>query len=189
MDMKIQGIIPKTPTDQELKEAFPDALPIIDEKISEWEEKRDTLISEVGEAVERGKGYDPVTRGVCLEIWKLNLNPQFAEIERHLWRLRRLRESYLGGVRRDQVTPYMIARAREFPIESLAESKVRKFGKRSRMLCPLHQEKTPSFTIYPDNRWHCFGACARGGDVIDFLQLHRGLNFQDAVKFLAGRTS
>ena len=36
--------------------------------------------------------------------------------------------------------------------------------------CPLHQERTPSFYVYEDSkRWHCFGACGAGGDVIDLL--------------------
>ena len=37
--------------------------------------------------------------------------------------------------------------------------------------CPLHDEKTASFYVYADSqRWHCYGACASGGDVIELLQ-------------------
>jgi DNA primase len=34
--------------------------------------------------------------------------------------------------------------------------------------CPLpdHEDKTPSFYIYPPGRWWCYG-CSRGGDVVD----------------------
>lgn len=43
---------------------------------------------------------------------------------------------------------------------------------KSRGLCPMHQEKTPSFYVYTDSqKWRCFGACASGGDVIDLLQI------------------
>jgi hypothetical protein len=36
--------------------------------------------------------------------------------------------------------------------------------------CPLHNEHTPSFYVYEDRqRWHCFGACATGGDVVNLL--------------------
>ena len=43
--------------------------------------------------------------------------------------------------------------------------------------CPLpnHEDRTPSFYIYPDeigSRWWCYG-CGRGGDVID-LEFHCG---------------
>ena len=38
--------------------------------------------------------------------------------------------------------------------------------------CPLHQEKTGSFHVWEDKgTWRCFGACARGGDVIQLTQL------------------
>jgi hypothetical protein len=40
--------------------------------------------------------------------------------------------------------------------------------------CPLHQERTPSFYVYHDDskgwRWRCFGACASGGDIVDFYR-------------------
>lgn len=36
--------------------------------------------------------------------------------------------------------------------------------------CPLHEERTASFFVYEGSqRWHCFGACAAGGDVVDLL--------------------
>lgn len=33
-------------------------------------------------------------------------------------------------------------------------------------LCPFHTENTPSFTVYADSSYHCFG-CGENGDVID----------------------
>ena len=39
-------------------------------------------------------------------------------------------------------------------------------------ICPLHSEETPSFRVNPVLRtWHCFGACGRGGDVIELARL------------------
>lgn len=40
-------------------------------------------------------------------------------------------------------------------------------------LCPLHDEKTPSFKVYPDGHFHCYG-CGAHGDVLDLHQLHHG---------------
>src|SRR5215212_10030698 len=45
-----------------------------------------------------------------------------------------------------------------------------RIGERWVAKCPLpgHDEKTPSFTVYPEtNSWYCFGACRHGGDVVD----------------------
>lgn len=41
-----------------------------------------------------------------------------------------------------------------------------------KICCPFHQESTPSLHVYDDGSWHCFGACQRGGDVIDFVGLY-----------------
>jgi Protein of unknown function (DUF3987)/CHC2 zinc finger len=42
--------------------------------------------------------------------------------------------------------------------------------------CPIHDEQNgEAFVIYPDDRWQCFGACSRQGDVIDLeKELHGG---------------
>lgn len=54
-------------------------------------------------------------------------------------------------------------------------------------LCPFHSERTPSFSVSPDKQiYYCFG-CKRGGGVINFIMEEEGLNFPDAVRFLAKR--
>lgn len=54
-------------------------------------------------------------------------------------------------------------------------------------LCPFHNEKTPSFSVSPDKQiFHCFG-CGAGGGVITFAMKAEGLEFPDAVRFLADR--
>ena len=54
--------------------------------------------------------------------------------------------------------------------------------------CPFHSERTPSFHVSPVRQtWHCFGACAEGGNVITFLMRADGLTFPQAVQRLAER--
>ncbi len=50
-------------------------------------------------------------------------------------------------------------------------------------LCPFHDEKTPSFFIFPDNRFKCF-SCNERGDAVDFLQRLHGLDFHQALAHL-----
>ena len=61
-------------------------------------------------------------------------------------------------------------------------------GKNLVGLCPFHNEKTPSFTIYPENgSFYCFG-CGAGGDVITFIGLTENLDYIESVKLLAEKS-
>ncbi len=74
-------------------------------------------------------------------------------------------------------------------IESVVSSYVhlKKHGRISNGLCPFHSEKSPSFTVYPENQsFYCFG-CGAGGDVITFVRRIENLEYVEAVKFLAQR--
>ena len=59
-------------------------------------------------------------------------------------------------------------------------------GKSMKGLCPFHSEKHGSFFVYPESgTWHCFGACATGGDVFSFIMKKEGLSFSEALERLA----
>jgi DNA primase len=63
--------------------------------------------------------------------------------------------------------------------------RLRRFGNRYSGLCPFHNEKTPSFSIYTDHQWFkCYG-CGASGDVLKFVQTIEGLTFWEALKKLA----
>lgn len=54
-------------------------------------------------------------------------------------------------------------------------------------LCPFHNEKTPSFTVFPATQsFYCFG-CGAGGDAISFVMRSENLEYVGAVEFLARR--
>lgn len=54
-------------------------------------------------------------------------------------------------------------------------------------LCPFHNEKTPSFVVYPETQsFYCFG-CGAGGDIITFIKKIQNLDYVEAVKWLAAR--
>ena len=64
---------------------------------------------------------------------------------------------------------------------------LRRRGRNLVGLCPFHNEKTPSFTVYPEtSSYYCFG-CGAGGDVIGFIRNIENLDYVEAVKFLADR--
>ncbi len=66
-------------------------------------------------------------------------------------------------------------------------SPLRRVGSRWVGRCPFHEERTPSFSVNPERRlYHCFG-CGRGGDLITFVRETEGLDFVQAVEWLAER--
>ncbi len=74
-------------------------------------------------------------------------------------------------------------------IESVISSYVnlKRQGKLLKGLCPFHNEKTPSFTVYPDTRsFYCFG-CGAGGEVITFIRRIENLDYVESIKLLADR--
>jgi DNA primase len=63
--------------------------------------------------------------------------------------------------------------------------RLRRVGNRYTGLCPFHNEKTPSFSIYADHQFYkCFG-CDAKGDVFNFVMQIEGLSFWEALKKLA----
>lgn len=65
---------------------------------------------------------------------------------------------------------------------------LKKAGRNYQGLCPFHAEKTPSFVVFPETgTWHCFGACATGGDLLTFVMKRENLSFGEALQMLAPR--
>ncbi len=59
-------------------------------------------------------------------------------------------------------------------------------GRSFKANCPFHQEKTPSFHVFPDRQsWRCFGSCATGGDVLSFVMRSENLEFGEALRQMA----
>lgn len=58
-------------------------------------------------------------------------------------------------------------------------------GRRFLALCPFHSEKTASFTVSPElGIFKCFG-CGSSGDAFSFLEKYEGMNFIEALEYLA----
>lgn len=65
---------------------------------------------------------------------------------------------------------------------------LKRAGTRYNGLCPFHSERTPSFTVFPENQsFFCFG-CEAGGDAFTFIMRAENLDYKGAIEFLAKRS-
>lgn len=63
---------------------------------------------------------------------------------------------------------------------------LKRSGKVLKANCPFHDDRTPSFTVYPNTQtFHCFG-CGKGGTVIDYVMYRDSIKEPyEAVEYLA----
>lgn len=62
---------------------------------------------------------------------------------------------------------------------------LRPSGSSFKARCPFHEERTPSFMVWPDRQfWKCFG-CGESGDVISFVSKVENMDFPTALRRLA----
>lgn len=55
-------------------------------------------------------------------------------------------------------------------------------GTNIRVLCPFHNDQTPSLHIYQDH-YHCY-VCQAHGDLFTRIQKARGIDFQESVTWV-----
>jgi len=178
------------PTEIELLKIFPEGREIIRQKIDEWTRTKGKLLcKEVMPALKKISGItDDFSRWFWKEAYKCLVDPRFTEAVEQLARLERLQILTADTKHSQNILNFAQKKeaAKQTPILSLYPfQKLRKVGSRHTALCPIHNENTPSFFIYPDNSFHCFG-CQAHGDAIDFMRLLKECSFKEAIGQMAG---
>jgi hypothetical protein len=176
-------------SDKELLEIFPEAKTIIPKKIAEWIEERDEILDTIKKKLTLIKHQVPneFSQWFWREWVKVTDGEELLKIDGHIARLERLQSVAKGRTPKGRLTEEEIQQALAVPIENLINQPLRKSGKALVGLCPLHNERRPSFYIYPEtNSCWCYG-CNQGGNVINFVRLLHGYSFKEAVKYLIGK--
>ena len=66
--------------------------------------------------------------------------------------------------------------------------KLKRVGNSFRGPCPFHQGTGPNFSVVPaKGLYHCF-VCKESGDVFTYLQKRLGMDFPDAIRYVAHRS-
>lgn len=89
--------------------------------------------------------------------------------------------------RPERLDPAVLKRC--YPIDAVirrAGVPLRRSGARLVGCCPFHEERTPSFTVYPDQAsYHCYG-CGAHGDIFSFIMAAERCSFAEAIARLTG---
>ena len=163
--------------DRELLKIFPEAKPYLREKLQNYLAKIERLGNIIKESllqIERTKA-DKFTNWFRKEIIKVffgeDYNQTFKKAKRLVWLLKPPAE------RKEEITSWMIERAKEYPMRDLILLNRSQFA-----VCPFHKERHASLYCR-NNFYHCF-ACGETGDTIKFVMKTQGLSFKEAVKYL-----
>lgn len=176
-------------TQAELFSIFPEAKYIVPDLLKEFMQQHDSLVNTITNNLSELK--KDTTDEFDYFFWrtwlKLTIVQDLVELDRHIACLsRHLR--FINGKPNNasQLSEDQIDAARCVPIESLVDGQFRKSGRDLVCICPLHDEKTPSFHIYTSqNRAWCFG-CNQGGDSIWLVMMMHEYSFKNAVISLTG---
>lgn len=168
-------------------EVFPEAKETIVQKILEYEILKEKFIDIIKEKLKIIKDKAPPDDQWFWKEWvKINEVEELIEVENHIKRLKFIKSAAEGRVPTGRITDEDIKKAKQTPIENIINKPLKKVGKNLITNCPFHDDRHPSFYIYPQtNTCWCF-SCGQGGDSISFAMLLFGLDFIAVVKQLNG---
>jgi len=176
-------------SEKDALEWFPEVnAKLISEKIGEWREHYEHLVSSLGtELSEKSKSASAEEWPIWKMVIELKYDIEFQKIYRQLRRLARLKDFFTPRAPPDKSGMdwnARIERVKVVPIETIIDIKLRPSGDKLIGLCPLHPDKSPSFYIYCNtNTFYCFG-CGKGGDIIKFIMLLHGCSFIEALRHI-----
>jgi hypothetical protein len=120
------------------------------------------------------------------DIWCVRCEVEKLAIEQKVAPMRRVLARIVSREQRrpfGSITDEMIARANERDIHEVFTTIVGTPVHAGMSTCPLHDDKTASFSMRRHNRYRCFGCDARGS-VIDLYMKVQGVGFIQAVRAL-----
>ena len=172
-------------TPEEWLRIFPEVKEIIPEKLAEAKKEQAKLEDYITRYLEMINS-DPssLSRFWMAELMKLDQGKKLVEFDQRIAELRRY--IYPKPTFENGYQDYDIEQARGVPVDQLVGGTIRQSGNRVFAFCPFHQEKTPSFCIYEENSWYCFGCGVSGANAIDFVMKRDKKDFKEAVFHLIG---
>jgi hypothetical protein len=166
------------------KDSKADLIVIFREEIKKLGAQAETITKKIrAKSQEEVQWEDKVWADIAMTRLEENRDEIFKRIDQLKFRIRSLQ----GKKIKDEITQDDIDAAKLIPITEYYTARVRRSGGTLHGLCPFHEERTPSFTIWvAKNRFKCFG-CGVFGDSIDYVCRTEKLEFLDAVKLMLNK--
>lgn len=174
--------------DMKYWKTIPGLASVIKERIGDWQKEA----TKVEEGIKSRLEELYQIKADEFSIWfgkyfiKLLLFPEYERCKSNIVRLKRNLLSLKMTGTEIVTNEERIEKARQYPIYEMAKYRLllRQCGKdRYLANCPFHEDKSPSFYLYPTNTFHCFG-CQENGDVIKLTMHLHGISFREAIKLL-----
>ncbi len=151
--------------------------------------RTDKAINEVCDEIMEKYKLPKEDTGLYRALFKMDLYPlkiRKERLKREFHNIDIVKRAIGSSLGRKEVEDFAlkVERAKEYSMESIYQGTLKKSNKNMLGCCPFHEEKTPSFYIFPDNHYHCFG-CGVSGDSIDLYMKYHEVDFKGAVEALA----
>lgn len=176
------------PAERELLEIFPESKEILVEKIEKLKDVKIKLTSLIKKELQIIKEKSaPENQWFWEEVVKVFDGWRLIKVDEEIAKLQRLFLTPKELEAKGRISEEKIKQVSSVLIEMIADQygiKLKKSGRSLVGLCPFHDERRPSFYIYPDtNSFYCYG-CQKGGNAIKFVELLYDYSFREAVEFL-----
>ena len=178
-------------SDKDLTKIFPEAKPIVYYNLRCFKRIKNYYLRKLAVQIKvMRQSMTPIDYEIIGRALLKHLNPNYRAVQTLNRRISRLSGfAYYFNPEPNQKIPFreLIDRAKAVSIEDVATPylrKIRRYGNRISALCPFHNERTPSLSLYRStNSFHCYG-CGEHGSVVDFVMKTQNLNFKEAVDYL-----
>lgn len=167
---------------------FPEVIELLKDLINTAQAERTTLETDIHQQlVELAASHlDKISEEFIKTWWKATQGRILEALDNKIAHLKRLLPITTHNAQPDYRLPNtLIEEAKAVPIQNILTEPFQHCGTdKLKGRCPLHNEKTASFTVYTSqNTFYCFG-CGQGGDAIKFVRLLHSLTFREAVRYL-----
>jgi hypothetical protein len=176
---------PELPKNQEWLEIFPEARSYVEKKLTYYRTLKGWLENEARELIKLvvEKNFPEELELYWKFLIKVYIGFPLIWVNREIRRL----ERYLPIKEKNKASNKFIdveeVKKRVDIVEVVSDYiELKRTGKVYMGRCPFHDDRKPSFAVYPDG-YKCFG-CGASGDVINFIMEIRGCDFKEALEIL-----